>query len=261
MSPSLEYVLASLNPPSVWQYYPTLEAAAAKADVVNEYSKRLDARLGTPARHYAPMTFEAYRQAERQFYLSDPLREISEEKFQDMFEVLPPQAVTNADGISSFLMMEHFSGPFTSQYARYRGKHYTRLVDATDTSTWITAEEIQRIAPKPERPGEHPPGTEMYYTGDVANQPGFGTISALNRHPRWGDTYDFTLEDGREITGIALHMLGDTYEGHGGTRFVTKAAYDAYQAERAGTWQQRVQRDSGITDEPATRHQSERKLP
>ena len=33
----MDYVLASLNPPSVWAFYPTAEAAAAKADIINEY--------------------------------------------------------------------------------------------------------------------------------------------------------------------------------------------------------------------------------
>jgi len=48
----MDYVLASLNPPSVWNFYPSAEAAAAKADVVNEYSQRLDTRLGAPERQY-----------------------------------------------------------------------------------------------------------------------------------------------------------------------------------------------------------------
>jgi hypothetical protein len=34
------------------------------------------------------------------------------------------------------------TGPYTSQYAAYQGKHFTRLVDASDRSTWITRGEI-----------------------------------------------------------------------------------------------------------------------
>jgi hypothetical protein len=67
---------------------------------------------------------------------------------------------------------------------------------------------------------EHPIGTELY--------PGFGIITALTCDPKWGDTYDFTLEDGREIKGIPTIMLGEKYEGHCGTRFVTRAAYDEH---------------------------------
>jgi hypothetical protein len=90
--------------------------------------------------------------------------------------------------------------------------------------------------PSPPTAGEHPLGTEIYYTGDVANQPGFGVITALNRDSQWGDSYDFTLEDGREIKGIATHSLGDKYEGHGGTRFVIRAAYDDYRAKLMERW-------------------------
>ena len=43
----------------------------------------------------------------------------------------------------SFLMMEHRSGPYTAQYASFQEKYYTRLVDATDETTWITVDEIQ----------------------------------------------------------------------------------------------------------------------
>ena len=99
--------------------------------------------------------------------------------------------------------------------------------------------------PSPPTAGEHPPGTEIYYTGDVANQPGFGAITALNRDPQWGDSYDFTLEDGREIKGIATHSLGNKYEGHGGTRFVTKAAYDDYRQEKLEAYRVRDDRAVG----------------
>jgi hypothetical protein len=88
------------------------------------------------------MTYQAYKGAERQFYLSRPLEEISEKRFNEMFEVLPPKAVRNADGVFSFLMSERWSGPYTSQYAAFNGKHFTRQVDASDPSTWITWDEI-----------------------------------------------------------------------------------------------------------------------
>jgi hypothetical protein len=42
-------------------------------------------------------------------------------------------------------MSEHWSGPYTSQYVSCEGRYFTRLVDATDQSTWITRDEIQRF--------------------------------------------------------------------------------------------------------------------
>jgi hypothetical protein len=61
---------------------------------------------------YEPMTYEAYKAAERQFYLSRSLEEITEERFNEAYEVLPPKAVRNADGVFSFLMIEHWHGPY-----------------------------------------------------------------------------------------------------------------------------------------------------
>jgi hypothetical protein len=142
MEPPTAYVLASLDPPSIWNFYPTVEAAAAKAEIVNEYSHRLDERLSVPHRHYEPMTYDAFKAAERQCYLSQPLEEITEQQFDAMLNVPPPKAVRNSNGLFSFLMIEHWSGPYTSQYARCNGRYFTRLVDDTDESTWITREEI-----------------------------------------------------------------------------------------------------------------------
>lgn len=120
-----------------------MEAAAAAQEDANTYAKRIADTQGAPRLHYEPITYEAYKAAERQYYLSRPLEEISEDRFNEAYEVLPPRAVRNADGVFRFLMSEHWSGLYTSQYAAFKGKHFTRLVDASDRSTWITREEIQ----------------------------------------------------------------------------------------------------------------------
>ena len=87
----------------------------------------------------------------------------------------------------------------------------------------------------------HPIGTEIYYGGDIANQPGFGKIVRLQQSPRFGATYDIEFEDGRELPGIPTILVGDKYTGHDGTRLVTQAAYEAWRAERAETWQEKVE--------------------
>ena len=38
-----------------------------------------------------------------------------------------------------------------------------------------------------------------------------------------------TLDDGQKICGFAMHMFSPEYKGHGGTRWVTMAAYQAWQ--------------------------------
>jgi hypothetical protein len=80
----------------------------------------------------------------------------------------------------------------------------------------------------------HPIGTEIYYAGDIANSSGFGKITQLEQSSRFGATYDIELEDGRELRGIPTILVGDKYLGHGGTRLVTRAAYDAWKQRAEG---------------------------
>ena len=136
-----DFVLASIDPPSVWQFYPSLEAAAANQDEANAYNVRLEAHGGTK-RHYKPMTYADYKAKEREFYLSDPAEQITESKFFEMLNVLPPKKWINHGDFESFLMIEHENGPFTQQFVRCgRGAaaaYWTKLVDCFDRSTWMT---------------------------------------------------------------------------------------------------------------------------
>ena len=141
----MDYVLASINPPSVWAFFPTAEAAAAKADDANAYNQRIVEQQGAPAMHYEAMTYEAYKAAERREYLSRPLREITEDKYHEALDALPPEKYQHSGGMERFLMSEHWSGPYTEQYVAYQGRHFTRMVDATDRSTWITVQDIHAL--------------------------------------------------------------------------------------------------------------------
>ena len=79
-------------------------------------------------------------------------------------------------------------------------------------------------------------GTRIYYGGDMANDDGVGTISRFYID-KWGAHIDINMEDGREINGISPSMFSEEYLGHGGTRFVTLEAYNAFrraQFERMG---------------------------
>lgn len=72
----------------------------------------------------------------------------------------------------------------------------------------------------------HPVGTGIYYTGDMANQPGRGTVAAIRPATRWSsESMDITLEDGREMRGIQISNFSGI-----GRRFWTM---DEYQADRA----------------------------
>lgn len=79
-------------------------------------------------------------------------------------------------------------------------------------------------------------GMTIYYTGDVCNSNGWFTVTAIET-TRWGThatlaEIESEYSEGRTIKGLSLTQFGDRYEGHAGTRFVTKLAYDNYKAVR-----------------------------
>jgi len=77
-------------------------------------------------------------------------------------------------------------------------------------------------------------GTEIFYNGDMANDAGFGIIAAVSED-RWGTHLQAIFDDGRVMT-LSPCQFHDKYLGHAGTRFVTKAAYDAWRAERLAAY-------------------------
>lgn len=70
-------------------------------------------------------------------------------------------------------------------------------------------------------------GTRIYYGGDMANDSGFGTITRVEAD-RWGNSIDLILDDGRKIKRLPPCAFSPEYKGHGGTRFVTIEAYNAF---------------------------------
>ncbi len=73
-------------------------------------------------------------------------------------------------------------------------------------------------------------GTRIYYGGDMANLPDFGTVEAIEKD-RWGVHCRITLDDGRKMN-INACLFSPKYLGHGGTRFVTEQAYNDYREEQ-----------------------------
>jgi hypothetical protein len=129
-----DFVLATIKPPSVFNFYPTREAAEADLPRANR----------NESEKYAPMTWEEFYKAQRAFYLGDPPAEITEERFHYALEVLPPMRYRCREGFTSFLMSEFHSGPYTHQYVAIakdgNTRYFSKLVDATDERTWMTAE-------------------------------------------------------------------------------------------------------------------------
>ena len=74
-------------------------------------------------------------------------------------------------------------------------------------------------------------GERIYYTGDMANNEGTGTI--IRRYQdRWGDHIDIQMDDGREINQLPICAFSKEYKGHCGTRFVTLEAYNVFRRNR-----------------------------
>jgi len=71
-------------------------------------------------------------------------------------------------------------------------------------------------------------GQRIYYTGDIANQPGWFEVSAIVCNP-YCKGYDLKELDGeRTFRSVYEISISDRYEGHCGIRFVTEEAYKAY---------------------------------
>lgn len=73
-------------------------------------------------------------------------------------------------------------------------------------------------------------GTRVFNNGDMANCEHFGTITAIK-----GAYVEITADEGSDRTkpySVPASMFCEKFLGHGGTRFVTEAAYKAWRQER-----------------------------
>ena len=73
-----------------------------------------------------------------------PFHEISEEKYMEMLECLPPEKWQTVDGVNIFRMSEYTTGIITGHYASYEGKYYTAERRTTTPYAEI-AKEIKSI--------------------------------------------------------------------------------------------------------------------
>lgn len=75
----------------------------------------------------------------RKVYLDPPAKEITEERYEEMLDVLPPCAYTHNGRYSMFYVSEalHFSYHGFYLHDKKTGKYWTKVCDACDRSTWI----------------------------------------------------------------------------------------------------------------------------
>jgi len=70
-------------------------------------------------------------------------------------------------------------------------------------------------------------GQRIYYTGDMANRSGWGTVTNVRPCPYYQLNYTLEMHDGR-IFSITPFEITDTY--NDSFRFITKEAYNEYRS-------------------------------
>lgn len=115
--------------------------AARYAELIVDYPNQADYWRRCKKQYenakYEIMTFDEYLKRQREKMISGPVTEITEERFYEMLDVLPPMKWCTIDGVEMFCMLEMYTGTYTNQYAKIGDKYYTAMVDVTDRTTWI----------------------------------------------------------------------------------------------------------------------------
>lgn len=158
---NMEYVIASTaDPCRIWNFCTPETAAGIIAEAERDAREGMERAESYAAEYpdnrdywqyqaeqyrkvigtYAMMTFDEQQANERAYLLALPLYEISEERFNDMLDALPPLKWCRKNGVEMFCMREFFTDSYTDQYAHDHstGKYYSKLVDYLDPSTWIS---------------------------------------------------------------------------------------------------------------------------
>jgi hypothetical protein len=78
------------------------------------------------------------------------LKEITAERFEEMFNILPPMAWKTSDAFDqkfnripeTFMLSEMLDEKHTTQFAKLVNRYAEKTIDVTDRSTWITGKEM-----------------------------------------------------------------------------------------------------------------------
>lgn len=84
-------------------------------------------------------TYGSYKKRERDEMLSGDPKEITEEKWWDAYEVLPPCGLVINSRYTMFYISEALSGLYHSCYLedKQTGRYWTKICDVSDRSTWL----------------------------------------------------------------------------------------------------------------------------
>src|SRR5690606_26949532 len=95
-------VLAAPDRLGIWNYFDSIEEANA---------------CTVRCQGYEAMTLGQFKTEQKSALMDQPIREESVESFDGALGSMPPKAWKILDGGRRFFMAEHYTGPFTREYA------------------------------------------------------------------------------------------------------------------------------------------------
>ena len=126
--------------PRLWNFYPSEDAAK---NALRENGAHIQGVYGEQCACIVT-TYDDFVTRKRSAILTGQITEISDDEFYEARDCLPPNWTTGHD-LSGFLMSEHFSGPYTTHYAELDCRFFSKMIDSTDRSTWMSEAELREL--------------------------------------------------------------------------------------------------------------------
>lgn len=131
------------NKNGLWNMYSSKEAA--QNTVIDKNKSEQDYKSDFEKQPFKIITWSEYNAAEKEKYVTAPIQ-ISEERYYDLFECLPPKNWhTTSEALNVFFMSEFQTGSYTEQLIKYDDKFYSKSVDYCDKKTWCTKADLLEV--------------------------------------------------------------------------------------------------------------------
>ena len=95
-----------------------------------------EAREIYPEDNWTILTEKQYEEKQRALYIKPP-EEITEERYYEMLDVLPPLRWVTRNGVQSFILAEPLDLNYYTQFAKYNDKYYTAVVEYGNPETYL----------------------------------------------------------------------------------------------------------------------------
>lgn len=117
----------------VYEFFPSLNTARIKASELNGDNIQPSS--------YSILRYGQFLKLERASLLK-PAVKITEEKWWEMLEILPPLLWESGPAVEYFAMSEFWTGNYTQMYGRHGDEYISKMVDYADKSTWIKLQDF-----------------------------------------------------------------------------------------------------------------------